>query len=82
LSKPTRRALGIVAVLVGIPLIVWSFCPLVLDFLDYTGLADTWNASCPSKLWSKVIFISGIVLLVLGQRLLSGRKLHTGEKAE
>ncbi len=77
-----RRASGVAAMLSGIALIVWSYCPLVLDFLDYTGLADTWNDTCPSKVWTKVIFISGIVTLVVGQRLFSGRKLHTGEKVE
>lgn len=71
-----------VAMLAGATLFVWSYCPLVLDFLDYTGLVNTWNMTCPDRFWSKALFVSGIVLLVIGQRLLSGRKLHTGEKVE
>ncbi len=82
MPKSLRRAFGVLTVLAGAVLFVWSYCPLVLDFLDYTGLANTWNDTCPTKFTSKALFVSGIVVLVIGQRLLSGRKLHTGEKME
>lgn len=75
-----RRIAGAVLMPIGVGLLIASACPILLAVADYFVIEAAWGMTCASEWALKGYLIAGVMVIVLGHRLFSGRSLRTGAK--